>query len=229
MKPIVLVTGAIAIFGVGFVAGHYQSTDPEAQIDITNTARQGERSPLTVNTMPNKAGFPVSRTSQTDGSDLQPIQVQQHGKSQAAPSPPVLPPHERVFSIEERAQWEAQQREARKTRLAEVDAMIHSMESAGFPEEQVKKFSRTEGRTGKSTHRRISSRGFITSREYPRGDESGFRGEPRTSQRPRSAPQSHVGSIFPPVPAKRREPTQFFPSCPAPARTPKLNLTWNKS
>lgn len=140
MKPIVLVTGAIAIFGVGFVAGHYQGTDSEAKIDITNTARQGERSPLTVNTMPNKAGFPVSRTSQTDGSDLQPIQVQQHGKSQAAPSPPVLPPHERVFSIEERAQWEAQQREAKKTRLAEVDAMIHSMESAGFPEEQVKNF-----------------------------------------------------------------------------------------
>ena len=140
MKPIFLVTGAITLFGVGFVAGHYQGIDPEAQIDITNTARQDERLSLTVKTMPNNAGVPVSQASQTDGIALQPIQVQQHGKSQAAPSPPMLPPHERVFSIEERAQWEAQQREARKARLAEVDAMIHSMESAGFPEEQIKNF-----------------------------------------------------------------------------------------
>lgn len=140
MKPIVVVAGAVAIFGAGFGAGHYQGTDPEAQIDISNTARQDERLPLTVKTMPNKAGFPVSQTSQTDGSALQPIQAQQHGKSQAVPSPPMLPPHERVFSIEERAQWEAQQREARNARLAEVDAMIHSMESAGFPEEQIKNF-----------------------------------------------------------------------------------------
>ena len=150
MRPFVLVTGAIAIFGAGFITGHYRITDPEAQIDITNTARQDERLPLTVKAAPNKAGFPVSQTSQTDGSALQPIQVQQHGKSEAALSPPVLPPHERVFSIEEQVQWEAQQREAREAELAQMDAMIQSMESAGLPEEQIKHFREMKEAQGKA-------------------------------------------------------------------------------
>ena len=82
----------------------------------------------------------MSPTPQANGSAFHPIQVQQPRKNEAALSNPVLPPHERVFSIEEQAQWEAQQREAREAGLALLDAMIQSMESAGLPEEQIKSF-----------------------------------------------------------------------------------------
>lgn len=135
-----LVAGAVAMFGAGFGAGHYRSADPKAPIDTTNTARQDERLSLAAITTLNKAGFLVSQTPPANGGAFHPIQVQQPRKNEAALSSPVLPPHQRVFSVEEQTQWEIQQREAREAGLAQLDAMIQSMESAGLSEEQIKSF-----------------------------------------------------------------------------------------
>lgn len=141
MKLIVLVTGAIAIFGVGFVAGHYRSVDPEARIDTTSTTQQDRRSPSTVTTAPDQIGFLVSHTHRPKGNTLSFNRIkQQHSENGTVTPSPALPPHERVFSIEVQAQWEAQQLEAREAGLAQLDAMIQSMESAGLPEERIKHF-----------------------------------------------------------------------------------------
>lgn len=132
MKPIVLLTGAIVIFGAGLVAGHYhRSADKTARV---------ERSTSTVTTAPSQIGFPGSRASRSAGNARSPTQIQQNPENGASLPSPALPPHERVFSIEEQAQWEAQQLEARQAELAQLDAMIQSMESAGLPEEQIKHF-----------------------------------------------------------------------------------------
>lgn len=141
MKSIVLLTGAIVIFGAGLVAGYYRSPDPGAGLDTASITRQDGRSPSIVTTAPNQIGLTVSREPpRSDGSARLPTQIQQNPENGASPPSPALPPHERVFSIEERAQWEAQQLEAREAELAQLDAMIQSMESAGLPEEQIKHF-----------------------------------------------------------------------------------------
>jgi hypothetical protein len=141
MKSIALMTGAIVIFGVGFVAGYYRSPDPGAGTDIASKTRQDGRSPSSVKAVPDQIGLTVTHTHRSQRNTLPFNQIRKkHPENGTSPPSPELPPHERVLSIEEQAQWEAQQFEAREAGLAQLDAMIQSMESAGLPEEQIKHF-----------------------------------------------------------------------------------------
>lgn len=143
MKPIVLVTGVIAIFGAGFVAGYYRSADSGAQTDTASATQRDERPSLAAKTpRPGKAdSFLAHHAPGSDGSARPPIQIpQQHPENGASLPSPALPPHERIFSVEEQVQWETQQREAKEAGLAQLDAMIQSMETAGLPAEEIKHF-----------------------------------------------------------------------------------------
>ncbi|HJW28191.1 MAG TPA: hypothetical protein VJ508_02960 [Saprospiraceae bacterium] len=138
MKPIVLVTSTIAIFGAGFVAGHYRSADTVARIDTASTTgRDGRLSSVAIAT-PDKTGYPGSCTLQSNGDVRLPIQVQPLPENRASLSSPALPLHE--SRIEEQAQWEVQQWEIREGELAELEAMIQSMETAGLPEKEIQYF-----------------------------------------------------------------------------------------
>jgi hypothetical protein len=138
MKPIILVTGAIAIFGAGFVAGHYRSADTVAKIDTTSTTCQDGRISSAAKTTSDKTGYPGSRTPRSSGDVRLPIQMQHPPENRASLSSPALPLHE--SRIEEQVQWEAQQWEIREGELAELEAMIQSMETAGLPEKEIKHF-----------------------------------------------------------------------------------------
>jgi hypothetical protein len=142
MKSIVLLTGAIAIFGAGFVTGFYRSPDLGAGLDTTTKTQQDKYLTSTVITAPGQIGLPISQThrSEKNTATFNQIQKKIPENGVVLPSPAFPPPHERVFSIEEKAQWEAQQLEAKEAELAQLDAMIQSMQSAGLPEEQIKHF-----------------------------------------------------------------------------------------
>lgn len=138
MKPIVLVTGAIAIFGAGFVVGHYRSADTVARIDTTGTTCQDRLLSSAAKTTPDKTSYPGSHTLRSSGDVRLPIQVQHPPENGASLSSPALPLYE--LRIEDQAQWEVQQWEIREGELAELEAMIQSMETAGLPEKEIKHF-----------------------------------------------------------------------------------------
>ena len=141
MKPLTTITGALLLFGAGYLAGHYDAVSPES--NVASTKIEIRNAPTQIATA-EPMGNSLTKASQATKSIVPPPHAKSETEDSLSTQQPTAealpPPHEMILSEETKAQLIAQQVEARASNIRQMGEMIQSMEEGGAPAEDIKNF-----------------------------------------------------------------------------------------